>query len=133
VIFTYVLTIYLRFMPSIILPPLFLDQFQQVSFFYFHLQVQNKPSFTLFLCPPHLPLVPTPDKDLFHPPVLHFFKCILIVHGGFASEFQACIYSALIRLPLPLLTLYHRAPLLFNSLQCIVIFYSYIDEMLQYF
>jgi hypothetical protein len=75
-IFAYVLTIYLRFTSSIILPlpPLsFLEQFQQVLFFYFHLWIQN--TFTiftlisLFLVPTPLPLVPTPGKDLLEAPI----------------------------------------------------------------
>jgi hypothetical protein len=51
----------------------------------------------------HLPLmVPTPAKDLFYSTALHFFKCLLIVQGGFAFVLQACTYCALIKLTLPI-------------------------------
>jgi hypothetical protein len=57
--------ILVRFTLSIILPlpsPI-LEQFQQVSFFYFHIWIQNTSIlYTLipfFLVPTHLPLVPT--------------------------------------------------------------------------
>jgi hypothetical protein len=59
------------------------------------------------------PLVPTPGRDLFFPPTLHFFiKCILIVQGGLALVVKVCTYGALIRLnllpvtyPLPIIML----------------------------
>jgi hypothetical protein len=51
------------------------------------------PSFTLFSCS-H----PTPRLGLFYLSVLHFFKCILIVQGGFTLVFQTCLCLTLIRL-----------------------------------
>jgi hypothetical protein len=94
---------------SLFSPHLFLAQFQQVSFFSFHIQVQNTPTiFTLilpFLMSIPLPLVPIPTKDLFFPPSLQFLiKFILIVQGGFALVHPVWIYCAFIKLTLPLLT-----------------------------
>jgi hypothetical protein len=58
-----------------------------------------------FLVPTNLPLVPTPEKDLFFPLVFHFLiKCILIVQEDVILVLQACIYHALIKLtpsPIP--------------------------------
>jgi hypothetical protein len=89
VIVIYVLAIYLRTAPSIIslFPSPFLEQFQQVSF-YFYIWIQNiSIIFTLTLSlmlSPHLTLVPTSGKDLLYLPVPSFFKkCILTVQGGF--------------------------------------------------
>jgi hypothetical protein len=57
-------------------------------------------------------------------PVLHFFKCVLTVQGGFALVFHTCPYHSLIRLPrYYLLFLHHPALLLVNSSQCIPLFY----------
>jgi hypothetical protein len=74
------------------------------------------PSPSLLILP--LLLVPTPGKDLFYHPVLHFFKCVLIVQRGFAMIFHTCIYHALIKLSPYICT----APLLFSSLQCIALY-----------
>jgi hypothetical protein len=95
------------FTPSLILPLPLLEQFQQVSFFYFHIWIQNtSTTYTLippFLVPTHLPQAPTPRKDLFFPPALLFFKkkikCILIKQGGLALVFQVCMHYAFIKLP----------------------------------
>jgi hypothetical protein len=64
------------------------------------------------------------------------FKCILIVKGGFALVFQACVYPALVKSTLPLLLTH---PLLQFSpniqkltVQCTIL-YSYIDGLFQYF
>jgi hypothetical protein len=82
VIFTYVFTIYhSRIYPLHHSPPShlipFLEQFQQVSFLYFHIWIQNTTTiYTLippFLMYTPLPQVPTPVKDLFFPPALHFW------------------------------------------------------------
>jgi hypothetical protein len=83
----------------------------------------------LFLMTPHLPLVPTPEKDLFFPLALHFFKCILIDQGSFALVLLACIYYVLIKLtssPHYLLILYHHAPLIFKSLPYSALYYIHI-------
>jgi hypothetical protein len=62
---------------SLFLLSSFLGQFQQISFFYFHGWKQNTSTmYTLippFLVPTLFPLAPTPGKDLFFPPALHFF------------------------------------------------------------
>jgi hypothetical protein len=92
------------FIPSIILPLppcLLLEQFQQVSFFYFHIWIQNTSTiFTLinsFLVPTHwhLPV----EKTYFS--LLPF---ILLVQGDFALVLQACIYCDLIKLTPPPVT-----------------------------
>jgi hypothetical protein len=60
-------------------------------------------------------------------PFLFFLKCILIVQGIFILVFQTCIYHALMWLSLHyLIFLYYPSPLLFNSVQCIVLC-SYTD------
>jgi hypothetical protein len=51
------------------------------------------PSFTL-----PLPTGTHPQTDLFYLPVLHFFKCMLIVQEDFTLIFHTCIYHTLIRL-----------------------------------
>jgi hypothetical protein len=73
-IFTYVLTIYLSFLPFLSLSrlsPTFLEQFQHVSFLCFIYEYKtHSPSIILFLCPSS----PTgPRKDPFYPPVLNFY------------------------------------------------------------
>jgi hypothetical protein len=75
-------------------------------------------------------LVPTPGKDLFYFPILHFIKCILIVLRSFTLVFQTCINHTLIRLTVRhyLLFLYCPVPLFFNSLQCIVLYYLHIQR-----
>jgi hypothetical protein len=83
--------------------------------------------------PSPLPVVLTSGKDLLYPPAYFCLKCILIVQRGFSLAFQAFICHSLITLTPPLLFLYHHAFLLFNSLQYIVILYSYIDELFQCF
>jgi hypothetical protein len=94
----YLQYIVIRFTPAIIIPllssqPCFPEQFQQFSFLYFHIRIQN--AFIMFiLLPPllvltHFPLVPTHRKDLF------FF---LIVQRGFTLVLQTCMYHALIKL-----------------------------------
>jgi hypothetical protein len=72
-------------------------------------------------------LVPTSCKDLFYLPALCFLKCILIVQGCFTSAFQTYTFGSLIRLTVPhyLLFLYHPAPLLFSSIQCVVLYYRH--------
>jgi hypothetical protein len=72
VIFIYVLTMYLRFISSIFLsfpPTPFLRKISQVSFFYFHVWLQNISTIFIlilpFLMPTHLPLDPPPDKTYF--------------------------------------------------------------------
>jgi hypothetical protein len=83
-----------------------------------------------FLMPSPLPLVPTPRKDLFYPPVLPFFlKCVLIVQGVFTLVLQVCLYCAFMNWPPPLcslLILYHHASLIFNSSLCSVSYYIHL-------
>jgi hypothetical protein len=71
---------------------------------------------------------PPPEKTCFT--LLPFFFIFFfkhIVQGDFALAFQTCIYHALTRLtPHYLLFLYHHAPLLFNSLLCITLYYIQI-------
>jgi hypothetical protein len=68
---------------------------------------------------------------VFFPLVLHFFKCILVVQGGFTLAFRTCINRALIRLP-PLFTL-----ALLPIIQQLTVHYltlsSFIDGMFQKF
>jgi hypothetical protein len=74
--------------------------------------------FSLSLCPP-LPLIPTPEKDRFYPPVLQFFvKRILVDQGDFTLVCQAYYLSCFNHIPPPhyLLFLYYHALLIFNSL-----------------
>jgi hypothetical protein len=78
--FIYVFKTYLVGFPPIVipLPPSpFLQQFQQVSFFCFHIWIQNKSTMytfiSLFLVPTSLPLVPSSRKDLPFSPALHLF------------------------------------------------------------
>jgi hypothetical protein len=58
--------------------------------------------------------VPTPGKDLFFPPALHFLKkakYILIVQGSFTLALQVCIYRAFIKLtPAPPLPTHSLSP-----------------------
>jgi hypothetical protein len=117
--------LYLRLSPSIMLSHPLSPILRTVSaLFYFHTWIQKyihhncSPSPSSYaLCHP---LVPGPILLSFP----SFFKHISFVQRGFASVFQMCIYGALIRLPPHyLLFLYHPAPLLFSSLQCIVFYY----------
>jgi hypothetical protein len=85
--------------------------------------------FTLLhlVCLPLLLLLElTPRYDLFYLPAFHFLKCILIVQGHFTLVFHTCIFHKLIRLtPFIIYFLCHPDPLLFNSLQCISLYYLY--------
>jgi hypothetical protein len=54
--------------------------------------------------PIHLPLVPTPGKDLFFPPALHFLKAYIDSPKRFCLSTSACIYCAFIKLTPSLLT-----------------------------
>jgi hypothetical protein len=94
-------------------PPPHLEQFQQVSFFYFHIWIQNTPTkftpFALSLCPSTSHWYPPPEKTCFF--LLPFFlKCILIVQRGISLILQACVYHALIKLPLPPLLTHSLSP-----------------------
>jgi hypothetical protein len=74
--------------------------------------VNTQHLFSLSLCP-SLPLVPTPEKDRFYPPVLQFFvKSILIDQGNFTLVCQAYYLTCFNHITPPLLTL----SLIFNSL-----------------
>jgi hypothetical protein len=132
VIFTFVFTIYLSY--SIVLSLAILTWLK----FYFHMVTKyiycvcpHSP----FLMPMYLPLVPTPGKDLFYPPVFHFSMHILTVQGDFTLVLQACICCALaIALP-PLLT-HFLSPCSPNTQQFTgpwIMFYSYVDGLFQYF
>jgi hypothetical protein len=129
-------------LPLVFHPPytVLLEQFQQVSFLCFHVCTQNISTIFTLICPcpllTSLQLVPTPGKDLFYPSVLNFFfKCILIVQGGFTLVLQACIYRALVKLTTSLIT--------FSLLPCsrniqwfmvdYVMLHSCIDDLFQYF
>jgi hypothetical protein len=99
---------YLRFTASLVLHLFspFLEQFQQVSLFYFHTWIQPTSTIftfphTLFMpCP--LQLVPTSRQDCFTFLSFMFLKCILIVQGNFILVFQTCVYCVLIKLPPPI-------------------------------
>jgi hypothetical protein len=84
-----------------------LIQFQQVSFFHFHMWIQN--TFTLltfihpFLTPTCLWLMPTPRKDLLYPPVLHFISKSLDHMFTFLSPWCICLPFSNITLSLFLL------------------------------
>jgi hypothetical protein len=84
-----------------LIPPPFLEQFQPVSLFCFHAWIQNT-SATFALLYPFLILPPTstyPWTGPVLPSWLSFFKCILIVQGGFTLIFHTCnISHTLIRL-----------------------------------
>jgi hypothetical protein len=68
-----------------------------------------------------LPSTPTPNKDLFYLPVL-FFLMYIDVRRGFTLVFYTCIYHVLIKL-ISSVTYSLSVPLLFNSLQCILLYY----------
>jgi hypothetical protein len=100
--------------PSIIVslssPPT-LEQFQQVSFFYFHIWIQNTSTIyphSPFLCvhPWTRPIFPS------YPLFIYFFvTCVLIVQGGCTLVFQVCIYCAFIKLtPFPSLLTHSLSP-----------------------
>jgi hypothetical protein len=86
--------------------------------------IHNIHSFSLF----HW--YPSPEKNCFTFLVLHFLKCILIVQRSFTLVFQSCIYHALTKLTPPphyLLFLYHHlSPLIFNSLECVMVYYNHM-------
>jgi hypothetical protein len=143
-IFTCVFKIYFSWIyPSIILPlPPFLEQFQQVSFFCFHIGIQIT-STTSTLIPPFF--VPTPShwypamEKIFFPSCPSFLKikCILIVQGDFNLILQVRICHDFIKLtPSPPLLTYSlslRSPNIQQlTIQCIIL-YSYIDGFFQYF
>jgi hypothetical protein len=100
VIFTYVLAIYLSSTLSIILPqPLVLLRTISTGFIllcsymdtnYIHYIHPH----SSFLYAHHSPSDTHPRKDLFSLLILHIFKCILIVQGGFALVLEAYIYQA---------------------------------------
>jgi hypothetical protein len=97
--------ILVRFTPSIILSSsltVFLEQFQQISFFYFRVWIQNASTiFTLiptFLVPTHLPMVPTLRKDLFFLHAFHFLKVYINSPRGFTLILHTYIYHTLIKL-----------------------------------
>jgi hypothetical protein len=71
------------------------------------------------------PLVPNPTQDLLDFPVLHFFKCILIVQGGFHFGISHMyMYCSLIRLTTYITySLSSFFILLFNSFQSISLYY----------
>jgi hypothetical protein len=108
--------ILVRFTPSIILPvpPLpFLEKFQQISFFYLHIWIQN--TFTTYTLPSPFPCAQPPPigtcpwkKIYFSLLLLIIFliNCILIVQEHFTLVLPICIYRAFIKLvpSLPLLT-----------------------------
>jgi hypothetical protein len=87
--------------------------------------------------PTHLPLVPTPRKDLFYPLALHFFKkCILIAQGSFTLVLQVFLYSALIKFTPPPLLTHSLSPcsLKYSTAYVVyIILYSHINGMFQYF
>jgi hypothetical protein len=94
---TYAHTIYLRFTFLFLLPPFFLESFQQVSFFYFHIGIQNTTTiFTLiplFHIPIPLPLVPIPRKDLkiTFLKLLYFFSYVKdFILFKFLSSYKNC-------------------------------------------
>jgi hypothetical protein len=93
-----VLTLYLRFSPSIILPHPSSPLHKTISTSFIVL-FSNKYK----IHPPYSPSLFTfPSHTGTHPrtPVIYFLffilKCILIVQGGFALVFQTCTYHALI-------------------------------------
>jgi hypothetical protein len=122
--------IFVRFTHSI-LP--FLEQFQQVSFFYFHRWIHSISTIYILIPPSSFP-PPTgihPQKRFIFPSCPSFLKikCILIVQGGFALVLQLCTYRAFIKLTPPLcnlLILYHRAPLIVDSLLYSALYYIHI-------
>jgi hypothetical protein len=117
----------------ILLPRLrIISKVQQVLFFYYHVWIQN--TSTIFTLIPSF-LVPTPShwyppqKRFIFPSCSPFLKnYVSIIQGGFTLVLPVCIYRGLIKLTPPLqylLILCHHALLIFNSLQCIML-YSYI-------
>jgi hypothetical protein len=76
VIFTYVLTIYLRFPPIILPPPssFLLEQCQLSSIFIYEYKMHSYSPFPYAL----LPLVRTSRKDLFYSPVLQFLEKVCL-------------------------------------------------------
>jgi hypothetical protein len=109
-----------------------LEKFQQISFLYFHMWIQNTSTiFTFihpFLIPTPLPLVLIPrKKTLFYSLVLHLNKkCILIVQAGFVLALQAYMNCALLKL-MPITYLF-TITMLPNIQQLIVTLDSYITK-----
>jgi hypothetical protein len=129
VIFTYVLTIYLRFTShhSLSSSPLlrkisadFIILFSYINTKYvYHLSLLYP-----LLMPSSPPTVVTPGPDLVYLSVLHFFTHILTGQEKFALLFHTCIYHALIKLlPHYLFFLCFPDSLVFNSLQCNALYY----------
>jgi hypothetical protein len=70
------------------------------------------------LLPSSLPLVPSPRQDLFYLPILHFLS-VYWLFKRFHCSFPHILYFDQIYPICFLLIDYCRAPLLFNSIQCI--------------
>jgi hypothetical protein len=117
------------FTPSIILPPRFLEQFQQVSLVYFHMYIQSISTIPPVRVSTPLLLISTPRKDLFFPPALHFLKIKGIIGSprGFALVLRSAYNVLLSTQPPSLLFLYHHAYLMFNSLLCSASYYIQIS------
>jgi hypothetical protein len=120
VIFTYILV---RFTSSIILPSLLLtDRFHSYIFICeYKIHPSYSSLFTLSFCPPPSFWYPLPEKVCFA--LLSFIKkkkqlCI-------DSPRQFCLGNLGFNHinPHPLPTLYHLAPVLFKSLQCITLYH----------
>jgi hypothetical protein len=90
-----------------------------------------------FPMPSLLSLVPpTLGKELLYPPVLQFLRSLYIDNPmefcfAFSDMYISCFNQ--INSPHYLLFLYHPAPLLFNNLQCIMLYNINVDGIFQYF
>jgi hypothetical protein len=73
--------------------------------------------------PSLLPLVLTPRRDLFYPPVLHSLSVYSESKGVSSDMYILCINQINSHY---LLFLCHHAPLLFNSLRSITLYYIHI-------
>jgi hypothetical protein len=122
VIYTCVLIMYLSWIyplhcsPSSSSP--FLEQFQHVLFFYFHIWIHIiSPIFTLSLCPTPTHWYPPTERSILPSCTSSFFKYILMVQAGDLST-SGLYICALAKLVLPgyLLILYHYVPRIFNNL-----------------
>jgi hypothetical protein len=119
--------ILIRFIPSIILLYSSASFLRTISTGFIVLFSYLNIKYICYICLPYALLSPTGTcsrKDLFYLSVLHFCKVYINSTQGFALVFQTCTYHALIKPPPHyLLFLYHLTPILFNRLQCIVLYY----------
>jgi hypothetical protein len=111
------------------LPPPFLEQFQQISLIYFHTYIHNTLTIFILLHPLCLPspllLILNPHTEPVKYVIPSFFKvhidCSMEFHRGVSRIYTS--YCNQINSLYYLLLLHHPALPLFNSFQCILLCY----------